>query len=131
MAVNHYINHESKVIITTLQGNLTPADCILMLKEYQHNIQCHEDYVDYNEVFDVSDAVINLTISGLLELGRVASKTDHLFVHKKLAFIVGTAKSFTLARMYQVYRNMGENSSKEISVFTSKDEAILWAQNND
>jgi len=131
MAAEHHINNETKIILTRWEGDVTQEDFIEALKNYQKNIQCKAEYLEYNEVFDVSNAaMINLTISGLLAIGRTASKTDHLFSCKKLALIVGTAKAFTLARMYQIYRNMGVSSCKEIRVFKSKNEAVAWAKSS-
>ncbi len=129
MPAKHHIDDEAKLIITAWDGNVTDVEFIESLREYQNNIQCKPEYNDYNEVFDVRKAtIIKLTINGLLKIGRIASKTDHLFTYKKLAFVVSSSRALALASMYGTYRNMGISSSKKMRVFKSKNEAIQWAR---
>jgi len=131
MPAEHHIDHENNLIITTWEGAATDTEFLEVLSEYQKNILCAPDCNTYNEVFDVSQATeINITIEGLLKIGREASKTDHLFTHKKLAFIVSSDWAFSLVRTYEFYRTIGKKSSKKVSVFKNKDEAIAWAKSN-
>jgi len=131
MTTEHRIDHEAKLLITTWEGDITDIKFIEALKQYQKEIQCNPDYVDYNEVFNVSKATnVKVKIDGLLELGRVAAKTDHLFVDKKLAVIVGSNLAFGLANMYAAYRNMGIKSCKTIRVFKDENTAYAWAKNH-
>lgn len=131
MTARHRIDNEAKLLITTWEGDITDIKFIEVLKQYQKEIQCTPDYVDYNEIFNVSQATnIRVKIDGLLELGRVAARTDHLFVDKKLAVIVGSNLAFGLANMYAAYRNMGIKSCKTIRVFKNEDKAYAWAKND-
>lgn len=128
MSVKHCVDDKACLIITIWEGEVTERNFIEALKKYQTNIQCNPDYINYNEIFDISKAAeIKLTINSLLKIGRIASKTDDLFTNKKLALILHSNKAFALARMYEMYRNMGVHSSKKISVFRDRDQAIEWA----
>ncbi len=131
MTAKHRIDSEAKLLITTWEGDITDIKFIQALIQYQKEIQCNPDYVDYNEIFNVRKATgISVKIDGFLELGRVAAKTDHLFVDKKLALVVGSNLAFGLANMYVAYRNMGIKSCKTIRVFKNEDKAYAWAKNN-
>jgi len=131
MPAKHFIDDEANLITTTWEGGATDIEFLEALEEYQKNIQCNPDYINYNEIFDLSKADnIRLTINGMINIGRTASSTDHLFSHKKLALIVSSNIAFSLARMYEVYRNMGISSCKKIRVFKNEREAIEWANRN-
>ena len=131
MPAKHHIDNEANLIITTWEGEATNIEFLEALREYQKNIQSNPDYTNYNEIFNMSKASkIRLTIDGLLDIGRTASKTDHLFTHKKLALIVSSNIAYSLAKMYEFYRNMGINSCKKIRIFKNENEAIEWAKNN-
>ena len=129
MPAKHHIDNESNLIVTTWEGDASETGFIKVLLKYQKNIQCHPDYIDYNEIFNLSDATnLKITIGGLMSIGRVASRTDHLFAHKKLALIVGSNMAFSFARMYEAYRNIGIRSSKKIRVFKNESKALEWVK---
>ena len=130
MPAKHYIDDKASLITTTWEGDATDIELLKALREYQKNIQSNPDYINYNEVFDLSKAdKIRVTINGMINIGQTGSKTDHLFTQKKLALIVGSNVAFSLAKMYEVYRNMGINSCKTIRVFKNEQEAIKWVRN--
>ena len=131
MPATHHIDNKAKLIITFWEGDATDTECLEVLKEYQKNIQCNPDYVNYNEVFDLTNAAkIRVSISGLINIGSIASKTDHLFTNKKLALITSSNITFHFLRMYEYYRNFGVSSCKKIHVFRNKDEAYAWVKSN-
>ena len=131
MPAKHHIDNETNLIITTWEGDATESEFIETLKKYQKDIQCDPDYIHYNEIFDLSKATnIKITVSGLINVGRTASQTDHLFSNKKLALIVSSNMAFGIARMYETYRNMGINTSKKIRVFKNESKALKWARSD-
>ena len=129
MPAKHYIDNEAKIIFTTWEGAATNAEFINALKKYQKDIQCNLAYIDYNEIFDFSNATLfEISINGMLDMGRIGAQTDHLFTNKKLALVVGSYFAFGTAKLYETYRNLGIESSKEIRVFKDRNKAIIWAQ---
>jgi len=131
MPAKHYIDDKVNLITTTWVGDATDIGFLEALEEYQKNIQCNPDYINYNEIFDLSKVDnIRVTISGMINIGRAASSTDHLFSHKKLALIVSSNIAFSLAKTYEFYRNMGIRSCKKIRVFKNESEAIEWVHSN-
>ena len=131
MPAEHYIDDTSHIVTTTWKGNAIDSEFLESLKEYKNNIQCKPEYFNYNEIFDLSKADnIKLTINGLINIGRMASNTDHLFSHKKLTLIVASNSAFGIARMYETYRNMGISCCKTIRVFKNEIKTIEWASEN-
>jgi len=129
MPAKHHIDDTVHIITTTWRGDATDSELLDSLKKYQTNIQCKPEYLNYNEIFDLSKANnVRLTINGLINIGLIASNIDYLFIHKKLALIVNSNLVFGFARMYESYRNMGIKSSKKIRVFKNLENAIEWTR---
>ncbi|MDH5611231.1 MAG: hypothetical protein OEY66_02085 [Gammaproteobacteria bacterium] len=129
MPAQHHIDNDARLIITTWQGEAQDIDFIEALKKYQDDIQYHPDYINYNELVNLKEITnIKLTTNGLINIGKIASSTDHNEIGRKLAIVVGSNKAYFLARMYKVYRSLSQNSCKHISIFTKENEAIQWLQ---
>lgn len=129
MPATHKIDTENGLIITTWEGEATTEEFIDILKKYQNDIQCLPELLGYNEVFDVRHSPsISFNIQGLIKIGRVASRTDHLFSNKKLAFVVDSNWAYRLVQMYRGYRNLGSGSKKIIGVYKNLEDAINWAK---
>jgi hypothetical protein len=56
MPANHHIDHDAKIILTTWEGIADDSELIEALNNYQTNIQNHPDYIDYNEIIDLTHA---------------------------------------------------------------------------
>ena len=129
MPAKHSIDNSNKLIVTTWVGEANDIEFIETLKNYQKDIQCKTEYIDYNEVVDFRGAVISkVTISGLIRLGEVASKTDNLFSNKRSALIVNSNMVFGLAKIYEAYRSFEKNPCKKIRVFKNKSHALDWVK---
>ena len=99
------------------------------IEKYQREVQSRPDYMNYNEVVDLSKGTnIKLTTTDLKNIGKVASRTDEAENKKKLAFIVSSNKAFFFARMYTMFRSFFKNSNKDIRVFNNESEAFEWLQ---
>jgi len=129
MPAQHHIDNEKKLLITRWEGDAEELPCTEALQEYQRSIQSNPDYLGYNEIFDTCGANrIKVSISGLIRIGRIASKTDHLFTDKKLAIVVRSNVAFSILQMYESYRNIGITSPKKIRIFKSFEKATEWAR---
>ncbi len=130
MSAKHQIDNETRLIISSWEGEAIDVDFIEAIKKYQRDFQTHPDYINYNELVDLSMVSnIKLTTTGLKNIGKIASKTDQVENKRKLAFIVSSNKAFFFARMYTAFRSFFRNSNKDIRVFTSESEAMEWLQN--
>ena len=130
MPAKHHIENKAQLIITRWSGEAIDIDFIEAIKKYQRDIQTHPDYINYNEVVDLSKVTnIKLTTAGLKNIGKVASRTDQAENKRKLAFIVSSNKAFFFARMYAMFRSLFRNSNKDIRVFNNESEAFKWVKN--
>ena len=127
MPATHHIDNESELIITVWEGEATDSEFIMALKKYHKDIQSDPRYAGYNEIVNLTKATpMNLTISGLLTIGRMATDAERRVHNKKMALIVGTDFAWSLANMYVFYRNMGDDKRKKIAVFRTEQEAYEW-----
>jgi len=126
MLVSHRIDHDSKVIITTF----APEDVTLKLfletfNKYQDELKYLPDFQKYNELVDFRPITsINITDSELKQLSNLASKQDTRVIVTKLALLVDSKPAFTLAKVYEVIRNLNPASKKQVKVFQEFEEAL-------
>jgi len=131
MPAKHHIDNNTQLIITTWEGEAIDIDFIDALKKYQQDIQCHPDYIHYNELVNLRGITnLKLTTTGLINIGKIAASTDQDEIGRKLAIVVASNKAFFLARTYKVYRSFSRNSYKNIRIFTNENEAVQWLQDS-
>ena len=127
MTVWHTINPDKKLITTVWTGEATDGEFIVALSKYQLEIKSQPEYVDYDEVLDLSGTTsFKLTPGGLRRLADIGAKTDNQSSRTRLAIIVTQTVAYGLARMYQTYRSFIPNASKEVKVFRNSFPALQW-----
>jgi hypothetical protein len=129
MPAKHYIDDETKLIITTWEGDAVDVEFLDALKRYQEEIQMKPELVNFNEVANFCNIdSMKITPTGLKSIGEIAAKTDSSKLSSRLAIVVGSGVAFNLARLYASYRGLQKNSRKEIRIFRSEEEAMEWAR---
>ena len=129
MPAKHAIDNEAQLIITTWEGDAVDIEFTEALVKYQEDIQTNPEYATYNEIADFREVTsIKVTPKGLIDVGRVAAKTDQRKEDSKLALIVNSGIAFNLARLYSTYRNVNKNSNKEVRIFNNIEDAVGWAR---
>lgn len=127
MPAIHNIDSDAQLIITTWEGEARDSELIAAIKKYQQGIQSNPDYIDYNEVLDLSGITrIKVTTNGVKAIGKIAPATDQTGKHKKLAVIVSSNLAYGLTRMYQAYRSLSKKSNKVVRIFKNKNDAFEW-----
>ncbi len=131
MPAKHFVNENSKLIVTTWEGDAHDVEFIEAIKKYQNEIQNHPDYVGYNEVVDLTRiGKINLTTEGIKTIGSIASNTDQDNANRRLALIVSSNFAYGLSRMYVTYRELATDARKKIRVFKNEKDAYEWVKAN-
>jgi len=129
MPATHHIDNESRLILTVWEGEATDSEFIEALKKYLDEIQSDPEYIYYNEIVNLTEATpVNLSIRGLLAIGRIAAQAEKRIPGKKMALIIDSDFAIGLANMYIFYRNMGDESRKKIAVFKKEGEAYKWVK---
>ena len=129
MPATHHIDNESRLIITKWEGEATDSEFIEALKKYLEDIQSKSEYVSYNEIVNLTKATpMRLTMSGLLTIGQIASEADKRIYNKKMALVIKSDFALSFANMYIFFRNLGDKSRKQISVFKEEEDAYKWVK---
>jgi hypothetical protein len=91
---------------------------IAALSTYQDDIRGLPAYRSYDEILDFTQASgFNVTTEGLKKLAHMAARTDIQGVRTRLAIIVNQPVAYGLGRMYEIYRGLLTDTSKEVRVF--------------
>ncbi|NWF39802.1 STAS/SEC14 domain-containing protein [Mariprofundus sp. NF] len=127
MSVRHDIDLANQLIVTTWSGKASDNDFIDALTSYQQEIKGHLDYQLFNELLDFRHITdLNLSTRGIIELSRIAQRSDQHEIQTRLAIVVSSTLAFGLAQMYITYRNLVPNNNKKLRVFKSYDDAFDW-----
>jgi len=127
MPATHEIDAARKLIITSWHGEASDKEFTGTLIRYQHEIRGNSDYQSYNELLDFRQiSKLSLTTKGIINLVKIARKTDQKEIPSKLAVLVSTSLAFGLARMYTTYRNLEPGSHKELRIFKNRGDALSW-----
>ncbi|PLX79200.1 MAG: hypothetical protein C0614_08145 [Desulfuromonas sp.] len=128
MPAKHSIDTEIQLLVTTWEGDAIDTDFSDVLIAYQKEIQENPEYADYNEIADFREITsIKITPKGLMNIGKIAAKTDLIKGDCRLALIVNQGLAFNLARIYATYRSLNKSSKKEVRIFNNMDCATKWA----
>ncbi len=125
MPATHRIDEEQSLIITEWQGDATDDELIQVCRYYLSRVKSR--YPGFNELVDLRNATsLKVSMSGLIDIGRIAASADDGIGERKLALLIRSGKAFSLARAYIFYRNMCRSNSKQIETFQVPEEAYAW-----
>ena len=131
MPAQHHIDNQAKIIVTKWVGEATDNSLLSALKEYQIKIQNDTNHLGYDEIVDFRDVpVFHISVKGLKNIGKVASRTDQNRPNTRLAFIVSTKLAVNFVKLYAVYRNFGQMPKKRIRAFKLEADAYEWVRSN-
>ena len=128
MLVSHRIDHDAKVIITIFAPEEVSLDMFFdAFKNYQEELKYLPDYHDYHELVDFRPITnLNITPSELKEFSSMTMAADRGEFITRLALLVDSRPAFTLAKLYEMLRNLTPGSKKQVRVFRDMDEAYAW-----
>jgi len=118
------IDPEHKRVIATGRGSMAPEDFF----EYQRSVWSSGELSGYDEVVDMTavTAVGEPSPDAIRDLSALAASMDPGAASGKLAVVAPADLVFGLARMYQTFRSLNPQSTKQVSVFRTMAEALAW-----
>lgn len=128
MLVSHKFDHEAKVVITTFAPEEVNLELFLKsFIRYQEELAYLPDFQTYDELVDFRPITsIKISASELKEFGNFTLAKDTRETVTRLALLVESTPAFTLAKVYETYRNLQPASRKKVKVFRDMDEALGW-----
>lgn len=124
--ITYQIDHERKLVHAVITGTLTRDDTFA----YQKEVWSRADVRGYQQLIDAS-AIDHIDIpfpssQSMRELAGLAATMDDPNVKSRFAIVAVSAFAYGLARMYATYRALDPRSTKEVAVFRSVDDAMVW-----
>ena len=123
MPIEYRVDHQRQVVFAEAHGPLTSEDFF----DYQADLGSHPELVAYNELVDMTDAVLSPTEPVRLDdLAVLSARTDPPAYVSRLAIVAPGDLTFGMARRYQTYRELTPGSTKAVGVFRTRQEALQW-----
>jgi hypothetical protein len=108
MPIDFVIDHEQRLILTKALGTMTHED----IMGYQQAIRSRPELRGYNELVDMSQ-VERIALQSIERVRELAARS---------AGMDGDSPP----RMYQTYRSLDVRSKKEVGVFRTREEAMVF-----
>lgn len=123
MGIEYKIDHERRLVWATGRETLTGDDVM----SYQRDVWSSPAVKGYNELMDMSGVEhFDLpTAKQLKELAGVSAAMDAQG-SSKFAIVAPRDEAFGVGRMYEMYRRLDRQSTKEVGVFRTLDEAFAF-----
>lgn len=127
MPANYTIDNTNQLVNTVWEGEANDIELIEAMKTYRKAVQSNPDYLNYNEIVNLNKITkFNLTAEGISTIAEIASTAEKSENYKKLALIANSELAYGLARMYETYRSLPNESNKNIRVFKNENDALEW-----
>lgn len=129
MSSRHHFDHQSKIILTYWEGDIKDDESIQAINNYVAEVHAQINEVNsYNEILNFLGVTsIQVTPSGIKTVAKIANNSG--LSNNRLAIVVRSGIATSFAKLYQVYRMRILNSDKDIGIFNSHDEALIWVNN--
>jgi hypothetical protein len=126
MPIECVIDTERRIVYAAARGTLTDEDVF----GYQREVWSRPELQGYDELIDMRHVEhIELPSSRRVwDLAALSASMDSPEHETKLAIVATDSMAYGLGRMYEVYRELNERSTKKVAVFRSVQDASLWLE---
>lgn len=124
MPIDYEIDPKRRLVKATGRGALTDQD----LLAYQCAVWMRPDVAGFDELVDMSavERIVEPNTEGIRQLARLSASMDSTAAPSKLAIVAPQHLAFGLGRMYATFRSLDENSNKQVAVFRTLAEALVF-----
>ena len=126
MPMSYRVDHAARVIVAVGRGVLADADVF----GYQRELLSRPEIARYDELIDMTEVTEFAVPSAdrIRDLADLAATTDEVTPASRLAIVAPSDVAFGLGRMYQTYRALARQGAKEVGVFRTMKEALIFLQ---
>ena len=120
MPLTFRIDHRHRLVIAAAEGTLTDRDVF----GYQHFVWSRPELAGYDELVDMTSVRrIDLPEGDRVrELAQISAQMDSPSQPSRFAILAPSEIAFGLGQVFQAYRSMMKDSTKEVAVFRTMDE---------
>jgi len=122
--LEHQIDHRLRVVVARATGTLTDDEVFA----YQRDVWSRSDVAGYDELIDMThvEHVAVPSPERVVQLASVSAGMDVREPTTRLAIVAPHDFEFGLGRMYAAHREMDGRSTRRVSVFRTRPEALAW-----
>jgi hypothetical protein len=119
-----HVDKERRLVTATARGVITPAEVFA----YQQDVWSRPDVAGFDELVDMTRAekIEFPSSASIRQLASLSATMDTSGAPTRFAIVAPEALAFGLARMYETYRSLEANSNKEVAVFHTLEQALLF-----
>lgn len=123
MPIRYQIDDEHRIVLTSGHGVLTDQEVF----EYKQSVWSHAHLAGYDELVDMTrvDRIDVPSTERLRELARLAAAMD-VPIPSRVAIVANDLVTTGIARMYEMLRGLDPRSTRDVSVFRTVEEAVVW-----
>jgi hypothetical protein len=124
--IEYRIDHKRRLVLTKGRGTLTDADVF----GYQREVWSRPDVAGYSELMDMSE-IVHIAVPSqdrVRELAKLSAGMDDLSKGSKFAIFAPTDAAYGLGRMYQTFRDLQRQGTKQVGVFRTLEEALVFLE---
>lgn len=124
MPIEYRIDHERRLVFARGSGTLADGDFFT----YQREVWSRSDVAGYHELVDMTEVerIVPPSPGRLRDLATLSASMDSAAPGSKFAIVAPKDLEFGLGRMYEAYRTLNEQSTKQVGVFRSLAEALAF-----
>jgi hypothetical protein len=120
------IHHKRRLVEARGVGSVTNRDLV----DYQRQVWTRAEVAGYDELIDMTriKEIVAPSSERMLELAALSASMDGPPPGNRFAIVAPHDLAFGLGRMYQVYRGMDPQSTKQVGVFRTWRDALAFLE---
>jgi len=124
MPIDYEIDSEQRLVTARGRDTLTHEDILC----YQLGVWSRPDVAGYDELIDMTGvaAIVLPSIEEVPKLANLSALMDTPSSATRLAIVARDDHAFALGRMYETYRGLDPRSTKQVRVFRTLPEALVF-----
>ena len=122
MPIEFSIDHEKRLVRAKGSGTLSDEDVF----SYQRDVWSRPEVAGYHELMDMSEVrqIALPSMDRVRDLAKLSASMDAEKAASKFAIVAPFDLAFGLGRMYEMYRDLQAQSTKQVGVFRTLQEAL-------
>ena len=124
MPIEHRILHHLRLVAARGIGMLAAED----LFDYQREVWSQPELAGYNELMDMTQTkgIVSPSPDRMRELAALSASMDTPPTWTRFAIVAPQDLAFALGELYEAYRRLEPKSTKDVAVFRTMAEALVF-----
>ncbi len=124
MPIVYRVDHDARVVVAAGYGIFSDSDVF----GYQREVWSRKDVEGYSELVDMTrvEKIALPSADRVKDLATLAAAMDPPHTRSRMAVVAPDNLAFGLGRMFQAHRELDRKSTKEVGIFRTMEEALVF-----